>query len=86
LPHAGGQKPKLKPEQLEIVRQLVSSNNDAILEDLCDRFYKKTQLVVSRATMGRILYQLNLTRKKKRFTLTNKKQKGLKDYERNSGN
>lgn len=86
LPHGGGQKPKLKPEQLDIVRELVSSNNDAILEDLCDRFYQKTQLVVSRATMGRILYQLNLTRKKKRFTLTNKKQKGLKDYERNSGN
>lgn len=86
LPHGGGQKPKLKPEQVEIVRQLVISNNDAILEDLCERFYHKTQLIVSRATMGRILCQLNLTRKKKRFTLTNKKQKGLKDYERNFGN
>lgn len=64
LPDGGGQKPKLKPEQLNIVIQLVSSNNDAILEDLCARFDQKTQLVVSRATMGRILYQLNLTRKK----------------------
>jgi putative transposase len=63
-PHAGGQYSKLKPEQLEIVRQLVEEDNDAILQELCELFYQKTQLRISRATMGRTVEKLNLTRKK----------------------
>ncbi len=70
-PHGGGQRPKLKPQQLETVRQLVEEDNDAILEELCSSFYQKTQLQVSRATMGRIVEKLNLTRKKKHFTRAN---------------
>src|SRR5919202_6333654 len=64
-PHGGGQRSKVEPEQLEIVRQLVEEDNDAILEELRSCFYQKTQLRVSRATMGRIVQKLNLTRKKK---------------------
>jgi putative transposase len=67
-PHGGGQRSKLKPQQLETVRQLVQEDNDAILEEMCSLFYQKTKLKVSRATMGRIVEKLNLTRKKKHFT------------------
>src|SRR3712207_6656871 len=57
-PHGGGQRSKLEPKQLEIVGQLVQEDNDAILEELCESFYQKTQLRVSRATMGRIVEKL----------------------------
>ncbi|NEQ70697.1 MAG: transposase [Symploca sp. SIO2D2] len=63
-PHAGGQAPKLKAEQLVIINELVTNNNDAILSDLCDQCYQKTQIAISRATMSRMLQKLNLTRKK----------------------
>jgi putative transposase len=84
-PHAGGQNSKVEPEQLEIVRQLVEEDNDAILDELCSSFYQKTQLRVSRATMGRIVEKLNLTRKKKRFTPANETQQESKNYDRRFG-
>jgi len=84
-PHAGGHNCKVKAEQLDIVRQLVEEDNDAILEELCSSFYQKTQLRVSRATMGRILEKLNLTRKKKRFTPANETHHESKNYERRFG-
>jgi transposase len=84
-PHAGGQNSKVEPEQLEIVRQLVEEDNDAILDELCSSFYQKTQLRVSRATMGRIVEKLNLTRKKKRFTPANETHQESKNYDRRFG-
>ncbi len=69
-PHGGGQQSKLKAEHLETLRQVVEEDNDAILEELCELFYQKTQLRVSRATMGRSVEKLNLTRKKKTFYAT----------------
>jgi putative transposase len=84
-PHGGGQRSKLEPKQLEIVGQLVQEDNDAILEELCESFYQKTQLRVSRATMGRIVEKLNLTRKKKRFTPANETHHESENYERRFG-
>jgi putative transposase len=84
-PHGGGQRSKLKPQQLETVRQLVQEDNDAILEELCSSFYQKTQLRVSRATMGRIVEKLNLTRKKKQFTPANETHHESKNCERRFG-
>ncbi len=84
-PHAGGQNSKVEPEQLEIVRQLVEEDNDAILDELCSSFYQKTQLRVSRATMGRIVEKLNLTRKKKRLTQAFETQQESKNYDRRFG-
>jgi putative transposase len=84
-PHAGGQYSKLKPEQLEIVRQLVEEDNDAILQELCELFYQRTQLRISRATMGRTVEKLNLTRKKKRSTPLNQTHHESKNCERRFG-
>ncbi len=64
LPHRGGNQPKIKNEDLEIVRQLVAENSHATLEELCVLLESKTQIKVSRATMGRILQKLQLTRKR----------------------
>ena len=67
-PHGGGQKPKLNNEQLTLIELLVESDNDATLVELCERLEQKTQVKISRSTMGRVTQKLNLTRKKKHCT------------------
>jgi transposase len=62
--HGGGQPAKLSPEQEAIVATLVEEDNDAILVELCDRLEQRVGVRVSRATMGRIVQKLKLTRKK----------------------
>ena len=64
LPHAGGAKLKVNPQQLEVLAQLIEEKNDATLEELCQMFQAKTRVSVSRATMGRMSRRLNLTVKK----------------------
>jgi transposase len=71
-PHGGGPKPKLNADQLFLVRALVEADNDATLEELCKRLKDQTTIVISRSTMGRVLQQLDLTRKKKTLHATEK--------------
>ncbi|VEP16401.1 transposase [Hyella patelloides LEGE 07179] len=63
-PHGGAKPRKLNPQQVEIVLQLVEEDNDATLQQLCDRLSAKTKIKVSVPTMCRILQKLELTRKK----------------------
>ena len=67
-PHAGGPKPKLNEAQLNLVKALVEADNDATLDQLRQRLADETSVSISRATMGRILQQLGLTREKKHST------------------
>jgi transposase len=62
--HGGGRTPKLSPEQLAVVAQLIEAKNDATLEELCEQFAHHHGVSISRATMGRVTQQLNLTVKK----------------------
>jgi transposase len=62
--HGGGQSAKLSPEQESVIATLVEEDNDAILIELCDRLEQRVGVQVSRATMGRIVQKLKLTRKK----------------------
>ena len=66
--HGGGQPAKLSPEQEAILVTLVEEDNDAILVELCDRLEQRVGVRISRATMGRIVQKLRLTRKKKLCT------------------
>ncbi|MDZ8023503.1 MAG: transposase [Nostoc sp. DedQUE11] len=68
-PHGGGQSAKLNSEEVALITALVEEDNDAILVELCPRLEERTGVKVSRATMGRITQKLNLTRKKKLYTL-----------------
>jgi len=45
LPHGGGKQPKLNREHLEILQQLVASNNDATLAELYFESKLKFELV-----------------------------------------
>jgi transposase len=67
LPRGGKVPAKLHQEQVALVAQLVEEDNDATLEQLCDQLEEKIQVRVSRATMGRVVQKLKLTRKKKTF-------------------
>ena len=62
--HGGGQVAKLSPEQETGLASLVEEDNDAILVELCNRLEQRVGVRVSRATMGRIVQKLKLTRKK----------------------
>ena len=63
-PHGGGAKPKLKGEQLGIVAELIEQKNDATLEELVIQLEEIIGVRVSRATMGRVVLKLKMTRKK----------------------
>jgi transposase len=61
----GGSPPSLvQEEQLITLIEIIESNNDATLEELCDLFQEVRGIKVSRATMGRITLQLNYSVKK----------------------
>lgn len=62
--HGGGRVAKLSVEQEKVLVNLVAEDNDAILVELCARLDGQTGVRVSRATMGRIVQKLKLTRKK----------------------
>lgn len=62
--HGGGKVAKLSVEQEKVLVNLVAEDNDAILVELCARLEQQTGVSVSRATMGRIVQKLKLTRKK----------------------
>ena len=76
-PHGGGGQLKLTPEQLAILAELIETNNDATLEELCHLLTEKTGVVVSRATMGRMTQRLNITVKKKHYS---HQKKGVKEF------
>jgi transposase len=76
--HGGGHPSRLTPEQVEKVREIVESHNDATLEELCEMMAQAENVRVSCSTMGRVVQSLGLTRKKKRFMPANDTQKEYK--------
>uniref|UniRef100_B8HXD4 Transposase n=1 Tax=Cyanothece sp. (strain PCC 7425 / ATCC 29141) TaxID=395961 RepID=B8HXD4_CYAP4 len=55
---------KLSVEQLETLKTLVESNNDATLAELCDLLEEQVGVRIGVSTMFRMLEKLNLTLKK----------------------
>ena len=65
-PHAGGFTAKLATYESAIAK-MVEEDNDATLEELCQKLNEKYNVQASASTMCRGLQKLNLTRKKNRF-------------------
>ena len=63
-PHGGGQPPKIDEVGLEQLRQLVVETSDATVVELQQQFEQTAHITVSRATVGRALLNIKLTRKK----------------------
>ena len=75
----GGSPPtKLQEEQLITLIEIIESNNDATLEELCELLEEKTGITVSRATMGRITIQLNYSVKKNSTRSRKRKRQSTK--------
>jgi transposase len=83
--HGGGQPAKLSLEQETVLASLVEEDNDAILVELCDRLEQRVGVRISRATMGRIVQKLKLTRKKKLCTQLNETPSECSSCESNIG-
>lgn len=64
-PHGGGYPPRLSKAHHKLLRQQVRRCNDATLEELRSHLQEQAGLSVSRATIGRTLSRLGLSRKKK---------------------
>jgi len=78
IPFGGGVKLKLDSEQLVILAELISANNDATLEELVYLFQEKTVISISRATMGRMTQRLNITLKKTLYAPEKETERVLK--------
>jgi transposase len=75
---AGGRKPSGDEAALEVVRQLLREQADAMLEELRARLRPPRGLWVSVSTMSRLLGRLGLPRKKSRCTPPNVTRRGSK--------
>jgi transposase len=63
-PHGGGQKARLSAAHHKLLRAEVRRRNDATLCELRSHLVEKAQVEVSIPTLGRVLQQLGLGRKK----------------------
>jgi transposase len=68
-PHGGGKPPLLNSQQIEILEQLVQEDNAPTLQELSDHLAEKTDVKASLSTICRVLQRLELTRKKRLYTL-----------------
>jgi transposase len=63
-PHEGGHPPRLNPQQLVSLIEIVESNNDATLDELLHFLEEKKHVFVPRSTIGDLMQRLDLNRKK----------------------
>lgn len=63
-PVGGGGTPLIGEREFERVREVVAAYPDATTEELADEVARRGIAAVSRATMGRVLQRLDITRKK----------------------
>lgn len=77
-PRGGNVAPKLAPEHWSVVQELVEADNDATLEELCERVEERTGVRISISVLCRLLQKLKLTRKKSRSMPRKPKPNGFK--------
>lgn len=65
-PHAGGVASTLGPEHLALLEAEIDTTPDATQIELAERLHTLGAPIVSRATIGRAVAKLDLTRKKSR--------------------
>lgn len=75
LPQGGSPEPKLKEEQLIDLVEIIETNAEATLEELCDLLEEKLHIRVSRSTMGRITQKLNYSVKKTLYAAEKESEK-----------
>ena len=64
-PHSGGRQAQIGPEQYPALQELLATTPDATLAETCAQWQHHTGVLVSQATMSRVLAQIGWTRKKR---------------------
>jgi transposase len=67
-PHGGGNPPRIDAQGWQVVYDLVQHHPDATLDELCQLYAERCQVLPSRSSMHRTLTRLKLTRKKRLIT------------------
>jgi transposase len=67
-PHGGGNPPRIEAHGRQVVYDLVQHHPDATLDELCQLYAERWQVMPSRSSMHRTLTRLKLTRKKRLIT------------------
>ncbi len=65
-PHAGGRQPSVDRAGAELLRSLLTEQNDRTLAELGTLYHTRTAVRLSRSALSRTLIQLGLGRKKSR--------------------
>jgi transposase len=78
-PYGGGYPPRISADQEELVRQMVAEQPDLTDQEAAWEFHRRTGTSVSRATMGRTLRKLGLTRKKRLSPPPSRPRRGSKN-------
>jgi transposase len=65
-PHGGGRQPSVDAAGAEVLRALVTKQNDRTLEELAVLYRTRTDVALSRSALSRTLIHLGLGRKKSR--------------------
>jgi transposase len=65
-PHSGGVPPRLDAAALQVLRQLVLEDNDAMLREYGERLFERTGVKVCVSVLCEALKRLKLPRKKRR--------------------
>lgn len=75
-PHGGGLGPKLTPEQMELLAEAIDATPDATQQELADGLAALGAPLLHRATIGRAVARLKLTRKKSQNTPPSERRRG----------
>jgi len=72
-PHGGGRRSAMDEDGCQFMVEVLKSNIDLTLEELCSRYDHKFGKKVSKSTMDRTLKKMNITRKKRRCMILKKR-------------
>ena len=67
--------PKLNEQQLNVLKEIGSANNDATLSEIREQLKDKTGVTIGISTVDRMLKMMEIRVKKKHYTLRKKKLK-----------
>jgi transposase len=76
LPHAGGTDRKVDPAGQELMKRLVDAKPDATRDELARAYREATGVSLSVATVGRTVWRLGYTLKKRPFTRRSVRPRG----------
>ncbi len=79
-PRGGGYPPRIPPQKEQLVREIIGEQPDLTDQEAAWEYHRRTGTSVSRATMGRTLRKLGLTRKKSPSPRPSRRRRGSRNF------